>query len=52
MNSIHRPIIEKQIAKQVTAKVRNEFDTSTGQALEEIEQEVAHNGGINKEEDA
>jgi uncharacterized radical SAM superfamily Fe-S cluster-containing enzyme len=52
MNTIHRPIIEKQVAKKVTAKVKNEFDTSTGQAFEEIEQEVARNGGIKKEEDA
>ena len=27
-----------------------EFDTSTGQPMEEIQQEVARNGGINKEE--
>ncbi|MFX0004463.1 MAG: tetraether lipid synthase Tes [Candidatus Hodarchaeota archaeon] len=52
MNSIHRPIIEKQIAKQVTAKVRDEFDTTTGQAMEEIKQEVARNGGIKKDGDA
>jgi uncharacterized radical SAM superfamily Fe-S cluster-containing enzyme len=52
MNSIHRPEIEKQIAKQVTAKVRDEFDTSTGQAVEEIEQEVVPNGGTIKEEEA
>ena len=51
MNSIHRPIIEKQIAKQVTAKVKNEFDTTTGQAIEEVQQEVARNGGIEKEGD-
>ncbi|MFX0137332.1 MAG: tetraether lipid synthase Tes [Candidatus Hodarchaeota archaeon] len=51
MNSIHRPIIEKQIAKQVTAKVKNEFDTTTGQAVEEVQQEVARNGGIEKEGD-
>ncbi|MFX0038734.1 MAG: tetraether lipid synthase Tes [Promethearchaeota archaeon] len=52
MNSIHRPIIEKQIAKQVTAKVRDEFDTTTGQAMEEIKQEVARNGGMKKDGDA
>ncbi|MFW9820848.1 MAG: radical SAM protein, partial [Candidatus Thorarchaeota archaeon] len=51
MNTIHRPNIEKQIAKKVTAKVRNEFDTSTGQLMEEFEQEVARNGGIKKEEE-
>jgi uncharacterized radical SAM superfamily Fe-S cluster-containing enzyme len=51
MNTIHRPNIEKQIAKKVTAKVKNEFDTSTGQPIEEIEQEVARNGGINKKEE-
>jgi len=52
MNTIHRPEIEKQIAKQITAKVRSEFDTTTGQTLEEIEQEVARNGGMKKESDA
>jgi len=51
MNSIHRPIIEKQVAKKISAKVRDEFDTSTGQSIEEIEQAVARNGGIRKEED-
>jgi len=50
MNTIHRPIIEKQIAKQITAKVRDEFDTTTGQTVEEIGQEVVQNGGIKKEE--
>jgi len=51
MNTIHRPEIEKQIAKEITAKVRDEFDTTTGQTLEEIEQEVARNGGMKKESD-
>ena len=51
MNTIHRPIIEKQIAKQITQKIKNEFDTTTGQAVEEIEQEIARNGGIKKEEE-
>ncbi|MFX1414487.1 MAG: tetraether lipid synthase Tes [Promethearchaeota archaeon] len=50
MNTIHRPIIEKQVAKKVTQKVRDEFDTSVGQAREDLEQkiepEVAQNGGI------
>ncbi|MFX1365355.1 MAG: tetraether lipid synthase Tes [Promethearchaeota archaeon] len=51
MNTLHRPHIEKQVAKKLTAKVKNEFDTTTGQPAEEIQQEVARNGGINKEED-
>ncbi len=51
MNTIHRPEIEKQIAKQITPKVRDEFDTTTGQTLEEIQQEVARNGGMKKESD-
>lgn len=51
MNTIHRPHIEKQIAKKVTPKIRNEFDTSTGQAFAEVQQEVARNGGIKKEEE-
>lgn len=49
MNTLHRPHIEKQIAKKITAKIRNEFDTSTGQKAVEIEQEIARNGGIKKE---
>jgi uncharacterized radical SAM superfamily Fe-S cluster-containing enzyme len=51
MNTLHRPNIEKQIAKKLTEKVKNEFDTSTGNQILEIEQEVAHNGGIKKKED-
>ena len=52
MNTIHRPHIEKQIAKEITAKVRDEFDTTTGQELHEITPEVARNGGIKKEEES
>jgi uncharacterized radical SAM superfamily Fe-S cluster-containing enzyme len=51
MNTLHRPHIEKQIAKKLTEKVRNEFDTSTGQEVLEVEQQVAHNGGIKKVEE-
>jgi uncharacterized radical SAM superfamily Fe-S cluster-containing enzyme len=51
MNTLHRPNIEKQIAKKLTEKVKNEFDTSTGNQILEIEQEVAHNGGIKKKEE-
>ncbi len=54
MNTLHRPDIEKQVAKKLTQKVKQEFDTSLGQAREDIEREiqpkVAQNGGINKEE--
>ncbi len=50
MNSLHRESIEKQVAKNITQKVREEFDTTTGQTREEIRQEVAQNGGIKKEE--
>jgi uncharacterized radical SAM superfamily Fe-S cluster-containing enzyme len=49
MNSIHRPEIEKQVAKQITAKVRAEFDTSTGQEVVEVQPEIARNGGIKKD---
>jgi uncharacterized radical SAM superfamily Fe-S cluster-containing enzyme len=49
MNTIHRPEIEKQIAKEITAKVRNEFDTTTGQEVVEAKPQVARNGGIKKE---
>jgi hypothetical protein len=52
MNTLHRPEIEKQVAKKLTAKVKEEFDTSIGQARVDIEQEiqpkVAQNGGIDK----
>ena len=40
MNTLHRPEIEKQVAKKLTQKVRDEFDTSVGQAREDIELEV------------
>jgi len=50
MNTLHRESIEKQVAKNITQKVREEFDTTTGQTREEIRQEVAQNGGIKKEE--
>jgi uncharacterized radical SAM superfamily Fe-S cluster-containing enzyme len=50
MNSIHRPEIEKQIAKEITAKVRNEFDTTTGQESIEAKPVVARNGGTKKED--
>jgi hypothetical protein len=50
MNTIHRSEIEKIVAKKLTGKVREEFDTNTGQEREEIQQRVAQNGGIKKEE--
>ncbi|MFX0072625.1 MAG: hypothetical protein ACFFAO_16195, partial [Candidatus Hermodarchaeota archaeon] len=50
-NTIHRPHIEKLIAKKLTEKVKSEFDTSIGQLATEIEPDVAHNGGIIKKED-
>ncbi len=51
MNTLHRPEIEKQVAKAITQKVRDEFDTSVGQAREDIEIEVMPNGGTKKEEE-
>ena len=45
MNTFHRPEIEKQVAKQITEKMRNEFDTSKGLKTEEVEHDIAHNGG-------
>jgi uncharacterized radical SAM superfamily Fe-S cluster-containing enzyme len=55
MNTIHRPEIEKLVAKEITAKVRDEFDTTTGQEVvevqPEVQPEVARNGGIKKESD-
>ncbi|MFO8019904.1 MAG: radical SAM protein [Promethearchaeia archaeon] len=47
-NTLHRPEIEKKIAKKVTPKVENEFDTSKGVRVENIEEEIAHNGGTEK----
>ena len=45
MNTFQRPDIEKQVAKQLTAKVKHEFDTTKGLRTEEIEQDISHNGG-------
>ena len=50
MNTLHRADIEKQIAKKLTEKVKNEFDTTTGQKALEIQPDIAHNGGIEKDE--
>ena len=52
MNTIHRPEIEKLIAKEITPKVRDEFDTTTGQETAEVEPQVARDGGIKKEGEA
>jgi len=49
MNTLHRANIEKQIAKKLTQKVKTEFDTSTGQEAIEIEPDIMHNGGIEKD---
>jgi uncharacterized radical SAM superfamily Fe-S cluster-containing enzyme len=51
MNTFHRPHIEKLVAKKLTEKVKNEFNTSVGQAIADIEQDVAYNGGERREED-
>jgi uncharacterized radical SAM superfamily Fe-S cluster-containing enzyme len=51
MNTFHRPHIEKLVAKKLTEKVKNEFNTSVGQAIADIEQDVAYNGGEKREED-
>ena len=50
MNSLHRPEIEKLVAKKITAKMKNEFDTTTGLETTEVEPEIARNGGIPKED--
>jgi hypothetical protein len=50
MNTLHRPDIEKLVAKKTTEKVRNEFDTSRGLRTDEVTQEVAQNGGSKKKE--
>lgn len=46
MNTLHRPHIEKLVAREATEKVRNEFNTSTGELNVSIE--VAQNGGEKK----
>lgn len=57
MNTFHRPQIEKAIAKKLTEKVRNEFDTTTGKvkdqiiSKEEVVSEIQPNGGIPERED-
>ncbi len=50
MNTIYREDIEKQVAKKLTDKVKNEFDTTQGLSLDELEQEIAHNGGTVKDD--
>jgi hypothetical protein len=42
-------MIEEKIAKKLTDKVKNEFDTTVGLRTEDIEQEIAHNGGEKEE---
>jgi uncharacterized radical SAM superfamily Fe-S cluster-containing enzyme len=49
MNTLHRSMIEEKIAKTLTDKVKNEFDTTVGLRTEDIEREIAHNGGEKEE---
>lgn len=57
MNTFHRPNIEKQIAKQITQKVKEEFDTTIGLAKADIEvvvppkPEIQPNGGTPVDEE-
>ena len=51
MNTLHRPVIEKKVAKATTEKIQNEFDTTQGQSNNDIAQEIAYNGGIDKKEE-
>ncbi len=51
MNSFHREDIERQVAKKITTKVKNEFNTSTGTRNDNIpditpEMGVVQNGGV------
>ena len=50
MNTFHRPNIEKAVARQVTTKVENEFDTTTGMRYDDIAVPagIAQDGGIKK----
>ncbi|MFW9898726.1 MAG: tetraether lipid synthase Tes [Candidatus Thorarchaeota archaeon] len=50
MNIFHRENIEKQTSKKLTEKIRNEFDTTVGLPADEVDQKLAHNGGIIKED--
>ncbi|MFX0187661.1 MAG: tetraether lipid synthase Tes [Candidatus Hodarchaeota archaeon] len=50
MNTFHRQDIENQISKKLTEKIRNEFDTTVGLRADEVDHELAHNGGIIKED--
>ena len=50
MNTLHRENIEKLVAKKITEKIKNEFDTTTGLETAEIEPEIARNGGVPKED--
>jgi 7,8-dihydro-6-hydroxymethylpterin dimethyltransferase len=54
MNTLHRPRIEKLVAKKVTQKVRDEFDTSVGQARADLQVTTMYNGGskVKQEEGA
>ena len=45
MNTFYREGIEKQVAKKLTEKVKNEFDTTVGLQVDEVDQKIAHNGG-------
>ncbi|MHA1147165.1 MAG: radical SAM protein [Promethearchaeota archaeon] len=49
MNTLHREQIEKLVAKKLTDKVKNEFDTSIGQRTEDIELYISPNGGEKEE---
>ncbi|MBN1802180.1 MAG: radical SAM protein [Candidatus Lokiarchaeota archaeon] len=53
MNTFHREGIERQVAKKITEKVENEFDTTTGMRYDDIPMQtgIAQNGGIKKKED-
>jgi len=51
MNTIHRQNIEKIVQKKLTEKVKNEFDTTKGLLQEEIETDIAHNGGELEDKD-
>ncbi|MBD3353082.1 MAG: radical SAM protein [Candidatus Lokiarchaeota archaeon] len=55
MNTIHRSKIEKMVARKMSSKVENEFDTSKGERVldehevqQDIHPEVAYNGGTKK----
>lgn len=50
MNTFHRENIEKQVSQKLTDKMKNEFDTTVGLSVEDLEKDVAINEGMKTED--